>query len=241
MDTKLKIGVFAYNFPHWKTQTGLFNLCFNGYKPDVVLAADGVKLNFPQSKIRTTTSGLYLQQTKDLCKFYDIPFYNVAHNSEEAVDIVKNYELDLGIILGARILKQNIINPFKIGIINMHPGVLPANRGLDNVKWSVVKRLPVGVTVHFIDSKIDMGHKIIGGEIEIKQDDEFLDFCTRNQNLEQKLLIDALDKIYREYPNIKTTELTSGVYHKALPPELETNLYDEVIRYKQLWQFSQTI
>ena len=41
---------------------------------------------------------------------------------------------DLGIILGSRIIK-NIINKFKIGILNMHPGILPYNRGLDTHKW----------------------------------------------------------------------------------------------------------
>jgi hypothetical protein len=29
----MKIGVFAYNFKHWKTQMGLFNLYMNNLKP----------------------------------------------------------------------------------------------------------------------------------------------------------------------------------------------------------------
>ena len=81
------------------------------------------------------------------------------HNSTETLKIIKKNKLDLGVILGARILKKEIINAFKIGIINMHPGILPENRGLDNIKWSVVKNLPIGVTSHFIDPRIDMGEK----------------------------------------------------------------------------------
>ena len=73
----MKIGAFIYSFPHWKSQNGLFNLCFNGYKPFLALAADAVKLDFYQSKIRTSTQDLYLQKTEDLCKYYGIPYHNV--------------------------------------------------------------------------------------------------------------------------------------------------------------------
>jgi folate-dependent phosphoribosylglycinamide formyltransferase PurN len=229
----MKIGVFIYDFPHWKSQNGLFNLCFNNYKPSLALSASAVKINFYQSKIRTSTKDLLLYKTKDLCEYYDIPYYNVVHNSVETVEIIKKNKLDLGIILGARILSKEVISAFKIGIINMHPGILPENRGLDNVKWSVIKNLPIGVTCHFVDARIDMGKKILSQTIEIYPDDEFLDFCVRNQNLEQKLMIEALEKVTREYPNIKTSTLGRGFYHKALNPEIEQHLYEHVLIYKE--------
>jgi hypothetical protein len=42
----LKIGVFAYNFKHWKTQAGIQNLCMADYKPSVIFVADPVELKF---------------------------------------------------------------------------------------------------------------------------------------------------------------------------------------------------
>ena len=56
----MKIGVFAYNFKHWKTQVGLFNLCMSGNKPDVIFAADPVDLSFYRSKIRVSPKDLVL-------------------------------------------------------------------------------------------------------------------------------------------------------------------------------------
>lgn len=229
----MKTGVFIYSFPHWKSQNGLFNLCFNNYKPALALAADPIELNFYQSKIRTSTQDLYLQKTEDLCKYYNIPYHNVVHNSTETVKIIKKNKLDLGVILGARILKKEIVNAFNIGIINMHPGILPENRGLDNIKWSVVKNLPIGVTSHFIDSKIDMGEKLLSQTIKIHPDDEFLDFCVRNQNLEQELMVKTLNKITSEYPHIKTSTLGKGFYHRALNPEIEQHLYEHTAIYKE--------
>ena len=229
----MKIGVFIYNFPHWKSQNGLFNLCFNNYKPTVALSADSVKLDFYRSRIRTSTRGLFLQDSKKLCEFYDIPYYNVKHNSEECRQIIKENNLDLGIILGARILGKDIIAAFNIGVINMHPGILPDNRGLDNIKWSVIKNYPIGVTVHFVNEKIDMGELILKEHIEIFPDDEFLDFCVRNQNLEQKLMIRALNEIKQKGSQIETQTLTSGNYHKAVNPEIEKYLYEHVSIYKK--------
>ncbi len=62
----MNIGVFAYNFPHWKTQEGINNLIISGNKPKVIFAADPVKLNFYKSKIRITPKDLYLNHLKKI-------------------------------------------------------------------------------------------------------------------------------------------------------------------------------
>ena len=40
--------------------------------------------------------------------------------------------------LGARILKPSAFSPFRKGVMNMHPGILPDNRGLDTIKWAIL-------------------------------------------------------------------------------------------------------
>ena len=79
----MKIGVFAYNFPHWKTQAGIHNLCISGNKPDVVFSADPVDLNFYKSRIRVSAKDLFLWHPKDLCEYYGIDYVVVEHNSEQ--------------------------------------------------------------------------------------------------------------------------------------------------------------
>ena len=56
----MKLGIFCYNFNHWKTQVGLQNLILHNFKPTAVFAADPVKLNFYRSKIRITPKDLFL-------------------------------------------------------------------------------------------------------------------------------------------------------------------------------------
>src|SRR3990167_1962069 len=40
-------------------------------------------------------------------------------------------------------------------ILNVHPGLLPHNRGVDSFKRSLVNEWPFGVTLHVIDEQID--------------------------------------------------------------------------------------
>ena len=195
MNEDIKIGVFAYNWPHFKTQSGLFNLCVSGFKPAVALCADAVELKFYKSKIRIGPKDLYLHDTETLCEFFDIGYEVTKHNSKHCEDIIKSLNLDVGIVLGARIINQNIIDAFNIGIINMHPGILPQNRGLDNLKWAILKGMKQGVTSHLIDSKIDRGRFIDSQEIPIYKDDTLVDLLLRLQAKEQKMMIEAIERL----------------------------------------------
>ncbi len=230
--SNLKVGVFAYNFKHWKTQVGIQNLCISGYKPEVILAADPVELKFYKSKIRVGPKDLFLWHPKELAEFYEIDYDVVEHNSEKTSEIVRSKNLDVGIILGARILKPIAFENFNIGVINMHPGILPINRGLDNLKWAILNNHPQGVTSHIIDSKIDRGYKILQERINIYEDDTLIDLHLRLQNLEQKLMIDSLK--FLENNEIDSLELLErGRYYRSVPPELESTLMNSFEIYKK--------
>ncbi len=66
--------------------------------------------------------------------------------------------LDYCLIAGAGIIPPERIRPDFI--INAHPGLLPAARGLDAFKWSILNDLDVGNTLHFIDAEVDAGETI---------------------------------------------------------------------------------
>jgi len=232
--SRMKIGVFAYNFHHWKTQAGIQNLIYAGYKPDAIFAADKVKLNFYQSKIRTTPRDLYLIHPKEIAAHYNIKYYTHPHNSEETSKLIRNSGLDLGIILGARILKPSAFSHFTKGVMNMHPGILPDNRGLDTIKWAIVNGLPQGVTTHIIDNKIDRGLLIEKEKISLYEDDTLLDIQIRIQNLEQKMMISSLKIL--ETKNVRSlNNIEAGAYNKSMPLSLEQNLEEEFVKYKRTY------
>lgn len=229
---KPRIGVFAYDFPHGKTQTGLLNLMLNGYLPDVVFGAESVKLNIKHSQIRVATRGLKYTPAPAICENLGIRYHKVIHNAHSTADMIRDLDLDIGVILGARILHKRVIDPFRVGVINLHPGILPGNRGLDNIKWSIIHKMPVGVTAHLIDKHIDKGRLIIQSSIPVYHDDTLVDLYVRNQNLEQQLLIEAIEMLCDGCP---TPRLNEGTYRQAVPPDIEATFNEEFQTYKALY------
>ena len=228
----MKIGIFAYNFEHKKTQEGLINLFLNGYKPSCILAADKVKLDFPQSEIRVSPEGLTYTHPKDIAKKLGIPYHVVIHNSGQAIKLVKKYRLDLGIILGTRILNEDVIKSFKIGVLNLHPGLLPDVAGLDTIKWAILMNYPQGATAHIIDKDIDKGKLVLQKQIPILKDDTLMDLLLRVQNTEQELMINSLKLIKH---STKFPEIIRTNYFKAVPKEVEKNLEVLFKLYKERW------
>jgi len=228
----LRVGVFAYNFKHWKTQAGIQNLCIAGYKPVVLLAADPVELKFYRSKVRIAPRDTFLWHPKELAKFYGIDYRVLKHNSQMTSDIVRSHNLDVGVVLGARILKPIAFNHFNIGVLNMHPGILPQNRGLDTIKWAILKDMPQGVTGHLIDGNIDRGFLIKQEEIAIYKDDTLVDLQVRIQNLEQRLMIDSLN-ILSISGGAPLDKLPEGTYHKSVPVDIEKGLELAFTKYKE--------
>ena len=58
-----------------------------------------------------------------------------------------------------------VLGRFPGRAVNLHHGLLPWNRGLDSVLWSVVDGTPKGVTIHHMDTGIDTGDIIAQREL----------------------------------------------------------------------------
>jgi methionyl-tRNA formyltransferase len=83
------------------------------------------------------------------------------HNDEQTENLLQQYNPDYIVLGNARILKSNIIQIPKKGILNAHPAILPKYQGLDCVGWSILNGDSVGATAHFIDEGIDSGPIIL--------------------------------------------------------------------------------
>ena len=228
----MRIGVFAYDFEHWKTQQGIHNLVLHGRKPRIILAAPRVELTFYRSQIRLTPKDLFLTHPKNIAEYYGIDYRVVPHNSKEAFDLIAQYNLDLGVILGARILKPSTFQGFRKGVLNMHPGILPENRGLDNIKWAVMNDLSQGVTTHLIDREVDRGLLVQKEMIRIYEDDTLLDVQIRIQHLEQRLMLSSIDILEKKCVT-RLKSIGKGDYNKCMPPGVESGLMKKFAQYKK--------
>jgi len=58
-----------------------------------------------------------------------------------------------------------VLGRFPGRAVNLHHALLPWNRGLDSILWSVVDGTPKGVTIHHMDTGIDTGDIIAQREL----------------------------------------------------------------------------
>lgn len=111
------------------------------------------------------------------------------------------------------ILPDELFTIPKFGCINLHPGLLPFNRGKNPNVWPIVEGTPAGVTIHYIDAGIDTGNIIAQREVPVEITDT-------GKSLYEKL-ISALCEIFIEsWPDIKKgtnkrfkQELSNGTFH----------------------------
>jgi phosphoribosylglycinamide formyltransferase-1 len=223
--------VFTYDFPHKKSYEGLLKLIYSGFRPDLVIGAPFRDLGFKSSPLlRVSPRGLRYSGTGELCKHFGITYEVTSHDSIQLNKRLNDLKPELGVILGARILKDYIISNFQKGIINMHPGCLPDNRGLDNLKWAIFDELPQAVSTHLIDSKIDLGELMEICTVPVFEDDSYIDVFIRTQNYELESLISVMDKL--RDGEFKTYPLHGGKYNKTMNHENEGTVMEKFNWYK---------
>lgn len=188
----MNIALFAYNFPHKKTQDFLLKLFLEGYTPKVILATNAVALKVPKVSIRIKPKFINLIPPKVIAERMDIPYYVISHNTNKVVALLKQYDINIGIIAGARILKKHIIDAIPGGIINFHPGAIPEARGLNALERSILRDIPPMVTAHFIDSRVDAGRIIMKKKIKLYADDTIIDVSLRLYETQLVMLPEVL-------------------------------------------------
>ena len=99
------------------------------------------------------------------------------HNSEQVMPHIKELELDLIVFGGTRIIRGEILDFPKDGVINSHPGLLPECRGSASPAWSVYHDIPIGSSTHFCDNGIDTGQLLLRREVPVKRGMKYEDLC----------------------------------------------------------------
>ncbi len=87
-----------------------------------------------------------------------------------------------------QILGPEAIARFSNRIVNIHPSLLPAFPGLEAVAQALTAGVKVtGVTVHFVDEKIDHGPIIAQRTVPVMEDDNVISLHARIQHEEHDL------------------------------------------------------
>lgn len=79
------------------------------------------------------------------------------HNSPESIASLGEWSPDAIVFAGGSILRQPVLDAPRLGVINVHLALLAEIRGMSSPEWSLLEGVPLGITIHFMDTGIDTG------------------------------------------------------------------------------------
>lgn len=152
-------------------------------------SADATLRN-PQLAAFLEQGGRTLQNLREVAGEHGFPLALCGNqNSPSSIARLRKWSPDIIVFAGGNILRRPLLDVPRLGVLNAHLGLLPEIRGMSSPEWSLLTGVPVGVTIHYIDSGIDTG--------PILQRCEFRDapYCKSLDDLRNKLIASGIEKL----------------------------------------------
>jgi len=214
------IVAFVYDFPHFKSAQGLFALKRAGFHDVHCVAAPWRALGIRESRFQFRTMAMEdAHHPREAAAALGYGYETTAHED------VRLSGDAVGVILGARVLPAAVAESGPI--VNLHPGVLPLNRGLDTLKWAVHEGLPQAVSVHRIDARIDRGALLCEEIVPVLPNDSPADIYNRLMWRQIALAPQAV-RMARDVGR----PLGKGVYRRPMTLEEDVETMERFAAYK---------
>jgi methionyl-tRNA formyltransferase len=94
----------------------------------------------------------------DLGAHYNFPVVVCRNqNDRRPIALLGEWSPDLIVFTGGNILRNPLLDIPRLGVLNVHLGLLPEVRGMSAPEWSLLTNVPPGITLHCMDTGIDTG------------------------------------------------------------------------------------
>lgn len=170
------------------SQTILESICRSNHKVvGVVTQVD--RINSRGNKIIFSKVKKYALDNK-------LPVFQYENISKEGGELAKlNADIMVTAAYG-QILRQNVLDMCKYGVINVHASLLPKYRGSSPVQWALINgEKDIGVTIMQTAIGVDTGDIILSDKITLDGTENSEEALQKLSTLGAKLIVEALDKI----------------------------------------------
>lgn len=112
----------------------------------------------------------------------------------ELQNALERHNIEIVCLAGfMRILTAAFVERWHGRMINIHPALLPAFKGLDTHKRALEAKVKEhGATVHFVAAEMDSGPIILQGAVEVRPDDTEATLAARVLAVEHRIYPEAL-------------------------------------------------
>ncbi len=124
--------------------------------------------------------------------------------------------LDLDYVIGVHfpyIVPAEVLEIPRVGVVNLHPALLPYNRGWHTPSWAILEETPIGATLHFMDRTLDTGDIILQKELAIRPGDTGHSLHSRLLDLEFEVFREAWPLLASGTPPRRPQKRDEGTSH----------------------------
>tara|TARA_B100001029_G_C15059549_1_gene457208 strand:+ start:676 stop:1437 length:762 start_codon:yes stop_codon:yes gene_type:complete len=171
---------------------------------------------------------------KNFCISKNIPIDNLPSvNDGNLYNILLDSKIDLLLLINcSKKLYQKEFNLPKHGTINIHFGELPKYRGLMTILHSMrYKEKKNGITIHYVNERLDSGNIIDQEYVEISKRDDLLSVWKKSSDVGRKMLTKLIKNI-SEGHEIKTKANKDELSNYFKFPSLQQILHYRWIVFK---------
>lgn len=149
-------------------------------------AGRGQKLTFSSVKNYAISKGMSLYQPTNL-------------KSETFIQILKNLDIDLQVVVAFRMLPEVVWSVPKKGTLNLHASYLPNYRGAAPINWVIINgERMTGVSTFIINKHIDEGDLLMQKKISIDTQQTLPSLYEKILSDGKLLLAETIDKLLND-------------------------------------------
>jgi methionyl-tRNA formyltransferase len=157
----------------------------------------------------------------DLASDANIASHSVSdHNDATCCRLLSEFRPKLIVLGGTRILRPQVVDIPTVGTLNAHPGLLPDLRGSSSVAWAIYLDLPIGSTVHLVDTGIDTGPILLKRRLPVRRGETYEQIVRRVLTLSGELMAEVLQNMQAGEPQPTPQDPGEGRTLRVIPPAL---------------------
>lgn len=129
-------------------------------------------------------------------------------DSNSILSILSSHKIDYAIVAAYNIIiPKELIKFFRLGVIGVHPSLLPKYRGPSPIQTAILNgETETGVTLYLMDEKVDHGSILSQTKVEIESE--------AYEKLEEKLALAAAKLLTETLPLFEQEKITSVVQNE---------------------------
>ncbi len=160
-----------------------------------------------------------------ICIEQKIPYVIVKdlNDTKAQTRLAKNIP-DIIAFTGGGLIRKDLLQLPKLGILNCHSGILPYYRGMDVVEWPILEQRfdRIGLTLHYMEPGVDTGPILLQKRVTQQKGESIAQLRLRMEPLMVQLMLEGLRQLRDGKMKTVTQDPQNGKQYFVMHPRLKT-------------------